>query len=679
MRETSHSGISLHPGRRLFAKSWQVLDGLNQSDEVLAIAWELAHIPKEMTDAETMDAFILALTILVNQGQGHTRLALDQTGGPLEKLLHANGLSPTNLRPVIERLQGSGLVGGPGSRRPIIMDSTGAWLYSHKADIQEARLVDLVFDLVHGLARRPILGTQEIPNRILIDPKILNLDQVHAVVLALAKPLALITGGPGTGKTTTVVAIIRALLHEGMNLEDIALAAPTAKAAQRMAGAIQNVLAETVEHLASDAPLFEHPPKPTTLHRLLSWLHSEDRYRHGKDDPIPARVVIVDEASMISLEQMERLLCALNPDARLILLGDADQLPSVDAGRAFRDMVEVLGSACQVSGCRCVDCLRSSCKRLIINNRMNMGQEAGRNILGVAQKVNSDLRQNLWESEVPAIQVEPAGEAQDENPELITQRTDPKNLEETKVELLDPDELAMEVFLDRWFETRVLGLPGFTHKVQRVFNCQEGTWDSGDEALLKELLDHFDRFRILGATREGKGLRGVRPVNDQMHTKMRKTTGAGLKHATSFFLGEPILMMRNDYRRDIFNGEQGLVLKVRFEEEPQQAAVFPGPDGPRAFPLEALLPHLELCYAMTVHKSQGSEFERIAFLLPADDHKALTRELLYTGITRAKHSVILLGKPERVEFARTNHTQRETGLGERLRDRSRQVPQPPEG
>ena len=149
---------------------------------------------------------------------------------------------------------------------------------------------------------------------------------------------------------------------------------------------------------------------------------------------------------------------------------------------------------------------------------------------------------------------------------------------------------------------------------------------------------------------------------------MGGVTGTGLLAATPFFAGEPVLMTANDYRREIFNGDQGLILKVAFDDGPRyrQAAVFPKGQGHAAFPLEPLRQRLEHAYAMTVHKSQGSEYARIAIVLPRTDHKALTRELLYTGLTRAKRSVVLLAEPERLPFAAGNPSRRESGLAERL-------------
>jgi exodeoxyribonuclease V alpha subunit len=152
---------------------------------------------------------------------------------------------------------------------------------------------------------------------------------------------------------------------------------------------------------------------------------------------------------------------------------------------------------------------------------------------------------------------------------------------------------------------------------------------------------------------------------------MQRITGEGLRVQTPFCAGEPILMTANDYRRGIFNGDQGLILKVRFEDQIRQTAVFPSRTGFVGFPLDPLKHQLEHAYAMTIHKGQGSEYTRIAIVLPKTNHRALTRELLYTGLTRAKESVIFLAEKERISFASGNPTERNSGLAERLRERFR--------
>jgi exodeoxyribonuclease V alpha subunit len=453
--------------------------------------------------------------------------------------------------------------------------------------------------------------------------------------MAMRGSLTLVTGGPGTGKTTIVVSMLRALLRQGTVRQDIALAAPTGKAAQRMGESIRNGLAGLAERTEAEQAFIDARVEPETLHRLLIWHPATERFRHGPENTLPHKVLIVDECSMISLEHMGRLLGALGKEARLVLLGDADQLPSVEAGCAFLDMVKRLGA---------------NCVELTESYRMDPSNPNGRNIHSVAQGIRSNRVADLWEGREP----------------IHCRALD--QLAYAQVELLEPDPGVTKAFLAQWFAREVTGLKGFQDLAGRVFSFRGGIWGEGDAAALKALFGHFDGFRILCALREGPDHRGVEDINRLLHGWMGGITGKGLQLATPFFAGEPVLMTANDYRREIFNGDQGLILKVAFDDGPlyRQAAVFPKGAGYEAFPLEPLKQRLEHAYAMTVHKSQGSEYARIAIVLPQINHKALTRELLYTGLTRAKQSVVLLAERERIAFAAGNPSRRESGLAERL-------------
>ena len=621
----------LHPGRKQFPQGVvEALRELNQEPHLLAFAWELAHFPKGLAPALQQDLFLLALALLVTQGQGHTRMALTPAeGDPAQVLLQRCGRAELTFVSVLEALRDTSLVGLPGDSKPLIR--SGSWLYSHRMYTFETSLAERI----NALLNAPLPKPWPVPESIFTDPVSLNLEQRASVQLALERPLALITGGPGTGKTSIVVALLRALLSQpGLSLEGMALAAPTGKAAQRMGEAIRKTLGNLKQPGATERQILGAFPEPKTLHRLLAWHPGAERFRHDETNPLPAQVVIVDESSMISLEHMDALLRALAPGTRLILLGDSDQLPSVEAGRAYKDLVDSLGASCQ---------------RLLHSYRMSEADPEGRNILRVAGIINQPTSGDLWTGEEP-IHVR-------EQAEALTYR---------KVELLGSAQGTPEAFLRQWFEREVLGLPGFKEKAGQVFHYQKGAWAAGEEDLLVALFGHFERFRILCVQRDAGGLRGVHDVNRYLHARMFQQMGEGLKQATPFYAGEPVLMTANDYRRGIFNGDQGLALKVKFDDEVRQAAVFPAVGGFKAFLLDVLKPKLEHCYAMTVHKSQGSEYERIALLLPRTNHKSLTKELLYTALTRAKKSVVLLGERERIAYAMTNPTQREAGLAERL-------------
>jgi len=619
-----HRDRARFPGRVID----QILD-LNQDASALILAWELSGLAPGLDRAGRDRLFAIALALQSTLGQGHTRMALTPADGSAAKLVfQAFGLEDLDVKACLER-DAPGLVGAPGDSRPLIL--AGAWLYAQRLLGHEEDLAARVLELA-GTVR---LEAAPVAAAIYTDPFALNAQQRIAVDKALGGALTLVTGGPGSGKTSIVIAMLRALLRQpGLRLEDIALAAPTGKAAQRMGEAIRNSL----EHLrvveAVEADLIRARPEPVTLHRLLAWHPATGRFRHGPGNPLPCKVLIVDESSMISQEQLCRLVGALAPGARLILLGDAFQLPSVEAGCAFRDLVD-----------------RLEANRVVLTEsyRMRESDPDGLNILSVARAVRDHLPAQFW-----------AG------PQPIHVRTGLGDLAWRQVELMEPDQVGMAAFLKLWFERAVTGLPGFRALAGHAFTWAGGTWPAEDVAVLRTLFGHFDQFRILCALRDAAGFRGVDGINELLHGWMAPVTGEGLRGATPFFAGEPVLMTANDYRRELFNGDQGLVLKVRFGDQLRQAAVFPKINGFVPFPLEPLKHQLVHAYAMTIHKAQGSEYDRVAIVLPRSNHKALTRELLYTGLTRARKSVLLLAERERIPFASGNPSLRDSGLAERL-------------
>jgi exodeoxyribonuclease V alpha subunit len=622
--------LALHRDRAAFPpRVVEHLQTLNQEPSSLIYAWELSGLAPGLDTHRRQRLFAVVLALLSAQAQGHTRMSLvPEKGGPAEQLFQAFDLEPFDLEAFLLASAGP-LVGRLGDPKPLILE--GPWLYAQRLLGHECALADLAGALKRVAAENVVDPPESIFQ--LRGGRELNAEQRQAVAMALRGGLTLITGGPGTGKTSIVVTILRALLRQpGIRLEDIALAAPTGKAAQRMGESIMQSLAQLENAEGVDLALQNATLDPSTLHRLLAWHPAQERFRHGPGNPLSARIVLADEASMISQEHMYRLLAALAPGARLILLGDAQQLPSVEEGCAFSDMVASLAPQCVT---------------LPTSYRMDASDPEGRNILSVAAAIRTN--QELWEGEEP-----------------IHVRAAPEDLTFRQVELLEPAPGVMEAFLELWLTREVTSLEGFHAKIARPYTFTNGAWAEADQAPLKALFHHFNQFRILCALREAPGLRGVQDINRHFHHRMLALTGEGLRNPVPYCAGEPVMMTANDYRRGIYNGDQGLVLKVLFDGALRQAAVFPRPEGFVPFPLDPLKHQLEHAFAMTVHKSQGSEYKRIAIVLPRTNHRALTRELLYTGLTRASKGVVLLAEKGRVPFAAGNPSVRESGLGERL-------------
>jgi exodeoxyribonuclease V alpha subunit len=503
------------------------------------------------------------------------------------------------------------------------------WLYAERMRVLDERFCARVRDrLAH-----PIETDPKAVNRALKvvseGPPALTDEQKRAVKEALTSSLALVTGGPGTGKTTIVVALLRALAWSGVPMGEVAVAAPTGKAAQRLQQAIDAGLASARRDMA-EATLRAIAPVPQTLHRLLGWSPTAGRFARHENDPLPHRVVIVDEASMIDLAMMDRLLRALRPGGRLVLLGDADQLPSIEAGAVFRDLCAALRVA-----------------RLTTNLRVAR-DPAGQRIVAAAAAVN-------------------AGDLADAFAQAVPTRTTVDALAFEGPEVLAAKWAEVQVpLLERWWSERIGDLEA---RAARTFHPRAGVFDEDDARELRALLDHHAGSRLLCATRVRGPGHGAEDLNDRLLARLR----GGASRARRWRSGElpagtPVMVQRNDYERQLYNGDQGVVVRVEPERGGASlAAVFPRKDTLEAFPLDAGL-DLAPAFAMTVHKAQGSEFDHVALVLPDADMPLLTRELLYTAITRARRSVLLVGTFDLLARAVSRRIERYSGIAERLAD-----------
>jgi exodeoxyribonuclease V alpha subunit len=424
---------------------------------------------------------------------------------------------------------------------------------------------------------------------------------------ALGRRFTVITGGPGTGKTTIVLALVRALVRLGLAPESVALAAPTGKAANRLDEALRQGLAR----LPGEAlPL----PAAETLHRRLGYSPHAGAFQFGPHNRLPHRAVIVDEGSMIDLFLMERLAGAVADDALLVVLGDADQLPSVEAGAVFRDLAP-LGLA------------------LTRSFRMDPTRAAGRRIFEVAQAVKR--------GEPPRLEARERAAA----------------LAFDGAELVPDGERA--ALLERWYAERICALPDFSALCEGEYRLGDEGFAAADAARLDVLARHQQSFRLLCLTRARPT--GVEAANAWLHRR---------HHAgpAPFAAGEPILMLRNDYERGLFNGDQGLVVRVRESgHAPRLMAAFPVAGRWAAWDLPSLRDTVELAYALTVHKAQGSEYDDVALLLPDAPIPLLSRELLYTALSRSRRALIICGSPSVLAAGVTRPLGRLSGVAARLR------------
>ena len=424
--------------------------------------------------------------------------------------------------------------------------------------------------------------------------------QRRAAEVAVRRAFCVISGGPGTGKTSTVARILALLQQQaqsapGGGLLRIQLLAPTGKAAQRLGTAIR----EQLERMASDEGcLAGIPTAASTIHRALGYVPwRPTRFRHDADNPLPADVVLVDEASMVDLATMAKLAAAVPETTRLILLGDRDQLASVEAGAIFGDL------------CAVDEGEHEEIVHLTHSYRYDADAGIGR----LARAIR-------------------AGDADEAASVLRDERAPEVSL----VEIGDAD--ALRGVLEP------LAREGFGE-------LRGGTPSSG--------LAKLEQFRLLCAHRRGPlGAEEVNLAVEQM------LIDAGLLERDSeWYEGRPIMVTRNDYQLDLFNGDIGVI--ARDEDSGQLAAFFEGDEGLRRFQPARLPPH-ETVFATTVHKSQGSEFDHVVLVQPVEMSPVLTRELVYTGITRAKRQVTLLSSERVLREAIARRIDRASGLSDAL-------------
>ncbi len=583
---------------------------------------------------------ILVLALMIAQRQGSTCLPLEQhKGSPLRTLvtditrIAKLEIDVGRVLKTIANLTGAprfnSVIGIDNARLPLIVEAN--CLYTERSRWLEQRVATriaqriaapstdasgLLADLVARPAARPLSD-----------------EQARAVGLALGGALTVVTGGPGTGKTVVAAAIVRGLARLG--IEHVALAAQTGKAANRLTQVIAAQLAAIAAPADADRALLAAPPAAGTLHRLLGF--RGNRFAHHAQSPLPVGAVIVDEASMIDLELMDALLDALPLTSPLILIGDAHQLPAIDAGQILADLAKP-DAVARVAF-------------LEHSYRMDTEDPSGRAIYQLARAIHDGEVGRLVDRSTLTV-VRTPGTLAFKGAEWVDTRTSKR-----------PQDVTHAVAETMWHH---FGGPTALRSGDRVFQFTDGRVDPAQRAELEELWAMLDRARILTVTRALPT--GAIAINAYLHDlalDRMSVTGR-----PEFVPGEPVMITANDYQRGLFNGDQGIV--VRADEglgRHHFRAVFRVAGELRPFALEALRDRLELSWALTVHKSQGSELDAIALLLPHDPLPLVTRELLYTGVTRARTGVVIAGSREVLIAGAKLAAMRYSGLAKRLRAR----------
>jgi len=445
--------------------------------------------------------------------------------------------------------------------------------------------------------------------------------QLAAAVSALGR-VSVVAGGPGTGKTTTVARLLALLQDQPGPALRIALAAPTGKAAARLEEAVRAATAQ----LEPEDQSRLGDVTASTLHRLLGSLPSNrSRFRHDATNQLPHDVVIVDEMSMVSLTLMARMLDAVRPSARLVLVGDPDQLSSVEAGAVLADIARAPGAPDMGLG-----------QRLVELGLIADSEEAP--VHGVVQLTHTWRFGGAIDALARAIR------AADADAAIAVLRSGAGDVQFREVDL----EAAPT-------EASARALAGMTVQVRAAGVAMLEAARSGDVA---GALAALDRHRLLCAHRRGPY--GVLRWGLEVERWLAEAI-PGYGEDGEWYVGRPVLVTANDYEMSLYNGDTGVIV----ETSDGVRAAFARGAAPRLFS-PVRLDAIQTVHAMTVHRAQGSQFDSVSFVIPPPESPLLTRELLYTAVTRARRQVLLIGSAEAVRRAIERPANRASGLRHRL-------------
>lgn len=635
--------------------SWLNQGWLSQLDRAFA-----QFLAKQNPGAEPLAIFAAALVShQISQGQVYLdlkalvqnpelSLSLNNQHGQLIKLATDDPLKTTRLTDWINCLQNTPLlVDVKLGNSPLVLDLTKQRLYlrrywQYQQDVNHC-LAELIKPIRTELACPVIAEIQRLfPSA---NPNQIDWQKI-ACVLALRARFSIITGGPGTGKTTTVTKLLASLIKLAKpslsHPYKIILAAPTGKAAARVSESISQAVAELDLDAESKALI---PRQASTLHSLLGSIPNTRRFKHHENNPLLADVVIVDEASMIDLEMMAALLMALPKHCSLILLGDKDQLASVEPGSVLGDL-----------------CAEASAAAYDASTRQWLADYAGLNLNWLPNQSALNQASNPYSQQIIVLQHshrfgadsgigalaaavnagDYLGLAQilnliDSKPSQISYTDLDPAIENYHAHKLNPqaetaNQLLKLIVLGET-GSKNPGLSGYAG-FQKALSQQQSVGDNDEWAA--QVIKAFEQFRVLSGLRNGPW--GVDGLNQRIEQYL-----FGKPASPSWYLGRPIMITRNDYSLGLMNGDIGITLA---DDNGKLRVAFSGNPGLNQQKIHWVsplrLPAVETAYAMTIHKAQGSEFNQVVLVLPETQSLVLSRELIYTGITRAKQQFILL-------------------------------------
>jgi len=599
------------------------LQALQKQGQLTSLDVSFAQLMCRLSENESNELALAAALVSNATANGHACLDLHREAS---KKIYLVGEDVSFQLPKyeawVEALQKMPVLGEPGDYCPLILDESGRlYLYrywKYEQDIAKA-LIKQSGEILSSIDE---VQLQQDLKQLFPTSSIKPNWQKVAAAAALLNQFTVISGGPGTGKTTTVIRILALLRQQpnGLNLK-IALAAPTGKAAARMQEAIHQAKdGLPVDELIRNAI----PEQATTLHRLLGASMNSVYFRHNQENPLPIDVLILDETSMVDIALMAKLIWALPEKARLIMLGDKDQLSSVEAGAVLAD---ICGKQQAFS-----DAFRIKLTELTGDDLPSKKEPP----LPMADSILL-LHQSYRFTDKSGIGQLAKSVNQGDGKQAI---------------LLLKNEDITDIFLhenyDAIAERAADGYQNYLQCLKRgeTLDC---------------IFAAFNHFRVLCAIRGGSY--GVAFLNKKIEKVLtsRHLIQGGREH----YAGQAIMVTRNDYGLHLYNGDVGLLLPDP-ECSGRLRACFQGSDGEIRKVAPATLPDHEMVYAMTVHKSQGSEFEQVLLILPDEDNPLLSRELIYTGITRARNRFELYAKNEILLTAVQRKLSRTTGLHDLL-------------
>ena len=621
-------------------------------------AWQF-DMANETTLYQNRDFWIMLLTLIseVNEGSLCLPIAVPENATPV-LFNPAQAMTVFNSQPLsFYQLDGAQILSFDGER-----------LYFYKYHQAELAVMDALIDLV-GHDQAQSFAADDMKQAIATVQQSVSFpmsgEQVLAMATCLIKPFSIISGGPGTGKTTIMGSVLRCLVRLGFDASDIALAAPTGRAAYRMTESLRHGLMHDVKTALTAAELALLDAEATTIHRLLGANPSRKQHRYHQGNLLPYQVIVIDEVSMVDMMLMKQLLQAIPSGCRVILLGDQFQLPSVSSGAVLADLMPDVNQKLAMSAAQkallqhvlpesYVGILErfDTCDGLEMQNNgavlldcvtvLTDSKRCQADIAHLSELVRKGDVQGFMHSSKLQTVTEPSQGAAgfywndaNKNPKIWQQHY--------------LDWLARHYFEQGDYQnlmTQLKGmdyhqLPQFTDTIDQVFQCIQSN-------------------RILTLVNQGEV--GTQNINYHACEMMKQRLDVtGHEH---LFHGAAIMVRRNDASLKLFNGDIGVLLEI---EQGQLRAIFPTAKDSKGSAYQSysihVIPEFTAAFAMTVHKSQGSEFNHVLMPLPEDPtHRLLSREIIYTGMTRAKKSVQLVGNQTALQAGIQRKNHRQTGL-----------------